>query len=91
MTKSLDAAGAEELIDRLTERCESYKGQVQAGAATIERLRAERDHSDDVIAKWWWSRRVEADDAWRHEAIARAKARFKAAALAETTRQEEGT
>jgi hypothetical protein len=33
----LDAADE---IERLTERCAAYKGQVEAGAAEIERLRA---------------------------------------------------
>lgn len=30
---------AADLIDRLTERCEAYKGQAEAGAAEIERYR----------------------------------------------------
>jgi predicted nucleic acid-binding Zn-ribbon protein len=32
-------------IERLQERCEAYKGQVKAGSAEIERLKA-------VIARW---------------------------------------
>ncbi len=31
---------AAEIIKRLKERCEAYKGQVRAGAAEIERLKA---------------------------------------------------
>jgi len=34
----LDAAATE--IERLRERCEAYKGQVEAGSHMIERLRA---------------------------------------------------
>jgi hypothetical protein len=36
-------AEAHEEITKLRERCEAYKGQVESGAAEIERLRAERD------------------------------------------------
>lgn len=56
---SLVMREAADEIERLTERCEAYKGQVEAGAAEIERLRktAEAvcwfdwsDNDDDAVA-----------------------------------------
>ncbi len=37
-------------IERLRERCEAYKGQVKAGAAEIERLRAALDAAKAFFA-----------------------------------------
>lgn len=42
-------------IERLRERCEAYKGQVQAGAAEIERLRK----IEEAAHRYW--------RAWHHE------------------------
>lgn len=38
-------------IERLTARCEAYKGQVEAGAAEIERLRAALSQEREACAK----------------------------------------
>jgi chromosome segregation ATPase len=38
-------------IERLRERCEAYKGQVEAGSAEITRLRASRDEVVEECAK----------------------------------------
>jgi predicted RNase H-like nuclease (RuvC/YqgF family) len=42
-----DIAADTEEIETLRERCEAYKGQVEAGAKEIERLKAERDDYRD--------------------------------------------
>lgn len=36
-------------IERLRERCEAYKGQVEAGAVEIERLRRRAENAEDTI------------------------------------------
>ncbi len=37
-------------LERLRERCEAYKGQVKAGAAEIERLRAALTQIKSIVA-----------------------------------------
>lgn len=46
LLRNADIAAAANEIERLRERCEGYKGQVEAGAIVIEHLRANRASSD---------------------------------------------
>lgn len=39
------------LIDRLTERCEAYKGQVETGASELNRLTAEVERLRAIIKR----------------------------------------